>query len=115
LQQVILNLIRNAIDAMSSVAPDRRRLRLTTEIRAGSTAVLSVQDNGVGIAAEDQHRIFDAFFTTKSSGMGLGLALSRTIVESHGGTVRLIRSGAEGSCFEVALPIDMRGSERIHR
>jgi signal transduction histidine kinase len=79
LQQVVLNLIRNAIDAMSLIAPDKRRLRLATQIREGSTAVLSIHDEGGGVSAADHNRIFDAFFTTKSSGMGLGLAISRTL------------------------------------
>jgi signal transduction histidine kinase len=105
LQQVILNLIRNAIDAMRTVIPDDRRLRLATEIREGSMVVLSVHDGGAGIAPEDRDRIFDAFFSTKNSGMGLGLALSRTIVESHGGALLLARSGPEGSTFEIALPV----------
>lgn len=105
LQQVILNLIANAIDAMSSVAPNDRELKMTTEVRGGS-AVLIVQDAGAGIPATDHDRIFDAFFTTKRLGTGLGLALGRTIVESHGGELRLARSsGAKGSTFEIVLPI----------
>jgi len=105
LQQLILNLIRNAIDAMSSVAPELRQLGLATKIREGSTVLLSVQDTGAGVPVEDRDRIFDAFFTTKPSGMGLGLAISRTIVESHGGSLRLAKSGPNGSIFEIALPI----------
>lgn len=108
LQQVVLNLVRNAIDAMVSVTPDNRRLAVATEIRRGSTAVLTIQDTGVGIAEEDHDRVFDAFFTTKTSGMGLGLAISRTIVESHGGALRLVGSGPAGSTFEVTLPINPR-------
>jgi signal transduction histidine kinase len=104
LQQVILNLIRNAIDAMSSVAPGDRRLRLATDLK-GSTVVLSIHDTGTGIPAGDHNRVFEAFFTSKNSGMGLGLAISRTIVESHGGALRLAGSGPEGSTFEFALPI----------
>jgi signal transduction histidine kinase len=105
LQQAILNLITNAIDAMSSIAPDDRELRMTTEVRGGS-AVLIVEDAGAGIPATDHDRIFDAFFTTKRSGTGLGLALGRTIVESHGGELRLAgSSGAKGSTFEIVLPI----------
>jgi signal transduction histidine kinase len=105
LQQLILNLIRNAIDAMSSVAPELRQLGLATKIRKGSTVLLSVQDTGAGIPVVDHDRIFDAFFTTKPSGMGLGLAISRTIVENHGGSLRLAKSGPNGSIFEIALPM----------
>jgi signal transduction histidine kinase len=104
LQQVILNLGRNAIEAMNSVAPGARRLRLATRIGEESTVVLSVHDAGPGIPADDQDRIFDAFFTRKSSGMGLGLAISRTIVESHNGVLVLTGSGSAGSTFEMALP-----------
>ncbi len=102
LQQVILNLIRNAIDAMSSVGSDARLLRLTTRV-SGSTVLLSVADTGAGIVAGDNDLIFEAFFTTKRSGLGLGLAISRTIVESHGGSLRLARSGPDGSVFELSL------------
>jgi signal transduction histidine kinase len=105
LQQVILNLINNAIDALSAVAPDDRELKMTTEVRDGS-AVLIVQDAGAGIPATDHDRIFDAFFTTKRLGTGLGLALGRTIVERHGGELRLAgSSGSKGSTFEIVLPI----------
>src|SRR5262249_24459212 len=72
LQQVILNLVRNAIDAMESTSPHARRLRLATSLIVKSMAVLSVQDSGPGIVSEDQKRIFEPFFTTKPSGMGLG-------------------------------------------
>lgn len=104
LQQVTLNLIRNAIEAMSSGAVKTRRLTLITKIGLGSTVLLSIRDTGAGIPKADQDHIFDAFFTTKSSGMGLGLAISRTIVESHGGSLRLAESNLEGSTFEIELP-----------
>jgi signal transduction histidine kinase len=105
LQQVILNLIANAIDAMGAVAPDDRQLTMSTEVREGS-AVLTVQDAGAGIPMADRDRIFDAFFTTKRLGTGLGLALGRTIVESHGGELRLAESsGVRGSTFEIVLPL----------
>lgn len=105
LQQVVLNLIRNAIDAMTGRSADDRYLSLSTELRNGTTAVLTVRDSGAGIAEEDHDRVFDAFFTRKTAGMGLGLAISRTIVEGHGGALRLAASGAQGSVFEVALPV----------
>ena len=105
LQQVLLNLVKNAIDAMRSVAPETRRLRLTTGFDGRSTVWLSVQDSGPGIAVEDRERIFDPFFTTKSGGMGLGLAICFTVVENHGGKLRLVKSDSEGTTFELAIPV----------
>ena len=105
LQQVLLNLIKNAIDAMGSTAPEARRLRLTTSVDAHSTVLLSVQDSGPGIPVEDRQRIFDPFFTTKSGGMGLGLAICSTVVEKHGGKLRLVKSDSDGSIFELAIPV----------
>ena len=105
LQQVLLNLIKNAIDAMSSVAPDARLLRLTTSFDGHSTVLLAVQDSGPGIPVEDRERMFDPFFTTKSGGMGLGLAICFTVVENHGGKLRLVKSDSDGSIFELAIPV----------
>ena len=105
LQQVLLNLIKNAIDAMSSVAPEARRLRLTTSFDGHATILLSVQDSGPGIPVEDRERIFDPFFTTKSGGVGLGLAISSTLVASYGGKLRLVKSNSDGSIFELAIPV----------
>jgi C4-dicarboxylate-specific signal transduction histidine kinase len=103
LQQVILNLIRNAIEAMGSTAPGARRLRLVARREGHSSVVLSVQDSGPGITAEDAARVFEPFFTTKPGGMGLGLAICRTIAQDHGGDLRLAQSGPDGCVFEVAL------------
>jgi signal transduction histidine kinase len=105
LQQVLLNLVRNAIDAMSFTPPEARRLRLKTSFDGGSTVLMSVQDSGSGISAEDRERIFDTFFTTKPTGMGLGLAISSTLVASRGGKLRLIKSDSDGSIFELAVPV----------
>ena len=105
LQQILLNLVRNAIDAMSSSPPEARRLRLKPSFDGHSTILLSVQDSGRGISAEDRERIFDPFFTTKSGGMGLGLAISSTLVANHGGKLRLIKSDSDGSIFELELPV----------
>jgi signal transduction histidine kinase len=105
LQQVLLNLIRNAIDAMGSSPPNARRLRLKTSFNGQSTVLMSVEDTGIGISAEDRERIFDPFFTTKSSGMGLGLAISSTLVANHGGKLRLVKSDTDGSIFELAMPV----------
>ena len=105
LQQVLLNLVKNAIDAISSVAPDARHVRLTTSFDGHSTVLLSVQDSGRGIPVEDRERMFDPFFTTKSGGMGMGLAICFTVVENHGGKLRLVKSDSDGSIFELAIPI----------
>ena len=105
LQQVLLNLVKNAIDAMNSVPPEARRLRLTTGFDGHSTVLLSVEDSGHGIPVEDQKRIFDPFFTTKSSGMGLGLAICSAVVEKQGGKLRLVKSDFKGTIFELAMPV----------
>jgi C4-dicarboxylate-specific signal transduction histidine kinase len=105
LQQVLLNLVTNAIDAMSSSPPEARRLRLKTSFDGQSTVLMSVQDSGPGISAVDRERIFDPFFTTKPGGMGLGLAISSTLVASRGGKLRLIKSDSDGSIFQLAIPV----------
>ena len=110
LQQVVLNLVKNAIDAMSSVAPDARHVRLTTSFDGHSTILLSVQDSGRGIPVEDRERMFDPFFTTKSGGMGMGLAICFTVVENHGGKLRLVKSDSDGSIFELAIPVGGQNS-----
>jgi C4-dicarboxylate-specific signal transduction histidine kinase len=109
LQQVLLNLIRNAVDAMSCSPADARRLQLKTSLGGRSTVLISVQDSGPGISAEDRLRIFDPFFTTKPNGMGLGLAISSTLVARSGGKLRLVKSEPDGSVFELAIPT---GSQR---
>ena len=105
LQQVLLNLVRNAIDAMRVVPPHARRLRLSGRLDRHSTVVLLIEDSGPGIPAKDRDRIFEPFFTTKSSGMGLGLAICSTVIENHGGKLRLVKSDDTGSIFEVAIPV----------
>jgi C4-dicarboxylate-specific signal transduction histidine kinase len=105
LQQVIINLIMNSIDAMEHVLPHARRLRLVTSVNGASSVVLSIQDSGPGIAAENTNRVFDPFFTTKSFGMGLGLSICQTIVEEHGGQLRLAKTKTGGCVFEIVLPI----------
>jgi C4-dicarboxylate-specific signal transduction histidine kinase len=100
-----LNLVKNAIDAMSTVAPDGRFLDLATRLERNLIVRLSVQHSGGGIPSEDQDRIFEPFFTTKAAGMGLGLAVCPTIVEDHGGKVRLAKSDSRGSIFDVTLPV----------
>jgi signal transduction histidine kinase len=111
-QQVILNLVKNAIEAMQSVSPSKRRLRLVTGFDGKSNVSVYVQDSGPGIAPNDKDRIFDPFFTTKRSGMGLGLSICRTIVEDHGGNLRLSKADSRGTSFEVVFPIDVESGAR---
>jgi signal transduction histidine kinase len=105
LQEVILNLIHNALEAMDT-APDRpRELYVRTE-RSGRDAILiAVKDSGPGIDPAKIGMIFDAFFTTKAHGMGLGLAICRLIVERHGGQLTAQSDGMNGALFNVVLPI----------
>jgi signal transduction histidine kinase len=105
LQQVIFNLIKNAIDAMEGVPLGERHLRLVTGFDRKSIVSLYIRDSGPGINAEDQDRIFDPFFTTKPAGMGMGLSICRTIIETHGGSLRLAKTNHRGSSFEISLPI----------
>ena len=104
LQQILLNLVRNAIDAMSSSPSDERRLGLKTSFDGHSTVLMSVEDSGPGISPEDTERIFEPFFTTKSGGMGLGLAISSSLVVNRGGKLRLGKSDSDGSIFEIEMP-----------
>ena len=107
LQQVILNLIRNAIEAMAVDPATIKTLRLVT-IQNGNSVVLSVQDSGPGIVPENETNVFDPFYTTKSSGMGLGLAICRRIIEDHRGELRLTKTGSNGCIFEITLPMQQR-------
>jgi C4-dicarboxylate-specific signal transduction histidine kinase len=105
LQQVIINLVMNGIEAMRSVTDRPRELLIRSCQDETQQVLVSVTDSGVGISAENADRLFNAFFTTKSSGMGMGLSICRSIVEAHGG--RLSASGNEGpgATFRFVLPL----------
>lgn len=103
IQQVIFNLVKNAIEAMRGVSPNKRHLRVLTSFD-GKLVALYVQDTGPGIGVKDRDRIFEPFFTTKPTGTGLGLSICRTIVETHGGVLRLVKTEPHGSSFELAFP-----------
>jgi signal transduction histidine kinase len=105
LQQVILNLIKNAIEAMSAVENGSRVLELKTELGEAENLLITVQDSGPGIDAENIERIFDRFFTTKSRGMGIGLSICRSIIEAHGGRLWAEPSVHQGSVLRISLPI----------
>lgn len=108
LQQVVLNLVVNAVEAMSA-ANSRRRELIIRSNRDGDGVLVSVTDSGPGLPLEQEEKIFGAFFTTKPGGLGMGLAISRTIIEAHGG--RLWATGAgEGAVFQFRLPIHAEGN-----
>jgi PAS domain S-box-containing protein len=104
LQQLILNLIMNAVEAMSGVEDGAREIVISTERNEGGEVLVSVQDTGVGLDAGGRESIFDAFYTTKTMGMGMGLAISRTIVERHGGRVWATSNEGTGSTFSFVVP-----------
>ena len=108
LQQVILNLVKNAVDAMQSIPADARFLQVATQPNGPFAVRLTVQDTGIGISKENEGRIFDPFYSTKPSGMGLGLAICRTIVENHGGELRLSESNSRGSIFDIILAVNQQ-------
>ncbi|WP_246663881.1 PAS domain-containing sensor histidine kinase [Phyllobacterium sp. SYP-B3895] len=104
LQQVIMNLLRNAIDAMSEAGGRTRRIIIRTELSAGGDVQLSVEDAGVGLPADDMDRIFDSFYTTKQDGMGIGLSVSRSIVENHNGRLWARANEEQGVTVSFTLP-----------
>jgi signal transduction histidine kinase len=104
LQEVFINLVNNAIEAMDGIQDDRRILRLSAEHHGDRAIVVTVEDSGTGIDPKQTERIFDAFFTTKPQGMGLGLAICRMIVERHEGQLTASPADPRGSVFRVVLP-----------
>lgn len=104
LQQVILNLLRNAVDAMSGVGDGPRELVIRTEREGDGQVRLTVKDNGVGFDAQGADKLFDAFYTTKSDGMGMGLSISRSIIESHHGRLWGASNDGPGATFAFSIP-----------
>jgi C4-dicarboxylate-specific signal transduction histidine kinase len=105
LQQVLLNLILNGLEAMEASPPDERTLVLRTVHADAATVRVGVQDSGPGIAPERLTRIFEPFYTTKATGMGMGLALTRSIIEAHGGTIWAENNPERGATFWFGLPV----------
>lgn len=104
LQQVLLNLTRNAVEAMNACAAEGRSMVIRTETLSGDEVGLMVEDTGLGVPDTMLEQLFEPFFTTKPEGMGLGLSLSRSIIETHGGTLRYDSRPGSGSMFTIRLP-----------
>ena len=114
LQQVLLNLIINAIEAMAGITYRERTLRIRSEVGDldGKTAVsVKVTDTGLGFSPTAVGRLFEAFHTTKPEGMGMGLWISRSIIEAHGGRLTAQSNNGPGATFEISLPAETGGPE----
>ncbi len=104
LQQVFMNLMLNAIEAMKDTGGE---LTITSRVNSERQLIVSITDTGVGLPAEGTERIFDAFHTTKPQGTGMGLAITRSIIEAHGGRVWATRNLGSGATFHFSLPIEV--------
>jgi PAS domain S-box-containing protein len=106
LQQVMLNLLMNSIDALKAAASeDRKHLLIKTEKYEANEILIAVKDSGPGLDKKNLERIFEAFYTTKAEGMGMGLSISRSIVEAHGGRLWAIANKDKGATFQFTLPV----------
>jgi PAS domain S-box-containing protein len=103
LQQVVLNLIVNGVEAMSGVCDGLRELRIGTA-NDGAEVLVTVQDSGPGLSPDSSERLFEAFYTTKPEGMGMGLSICRSIIEAHGGSIRATANAPRGATFQFSLP-----------
>jgi len=106
LQQVILNLIINGLESIAKSKDGRRELAVSSDRDKANNVVIAVSDSGEGLDTANTDRVFDAFFTTKPDGMGMGLAISRTIIESHGGRLWATANSPRGAVFQFSLPVD---------
>jgi C4-dicarboxylate-specific signal transduction histidine kinase len=105
IQQVLINLVHNAVDAMHDTPPGRRLVEIATNRNGDDTICVAVRDYGSGISETTRERLFEQFFTTKDDGLGMGLAIVRSIVEVHGGTVAAENAEGGGARFHFRLPI----------
>jgi signal transduction histidine kinase len=104
LQQLVLNLIMNAVEAMGDVEDGVREIVISTQAGQGAELLVTVRDSGVGLDPENKEKIFDAFYTSKSVGMGMGLAISRSIIEHHGGRLWAVANQGPGATFLFTIP-----------
>jgi signal transduction histidine kinase len=112
LQQVVLNLLRNASDAMVDVDDRPRQLLIRTDMEGEEGVRLTVRDAGVGIDSQGMDKLFDAFYSTKTGGMGIGLSVSRSIIERHHGRLWATANDGPGVTFAFSIPIEASGPSR---
>ncbi|MBU0641147.1 MAG: PAS domain S-box protein [Planctomycetes bacterium] len=105
IEQVVLNLVYNAIEAMQDIEVAERQLRIATRCQGGSNVLVTVTDSGPGFPPETAHQLFDPFFSTKTEGMGMGLSVSRSIIETHEGRLWATAGDGRGSTFQFTLPM----------
>ena len=110
IQQVLINLLGNAFDAMRDISPSKRKVEIATELDAGSVRV-SVRDHGLGIGKTSSERLFEQFYTTKEDGLGMGLAIVRSIIQAHSGTISAENAEGGGARFVFGLPAGNRSLE----
>jgi signal transduction histidine kinase len=110
LQQVVLNLVLNAIEAMNGVAEVSRELLVRTAANRPNTVLVAIHDTGSGLEPGKIESLFDAFYTTKHDGMGMGLAISRTIIEAHGGRIWAESNAPRGAILQFTLPVGPLGA-----
>ncbi len=110
LQQVLLNLVVNAFDAMRGMPPRKRKVVITTRSNASGFVEVNVLDHGAGISVDVREHLFEQFFTTKAEGLGMGLAIARTIAESHGGTITAESIANAGAQFTFTLPAEVQAA-----
>jgi len=109
LQQVVVNLVMNGLEAMAPVTDRPREMLIRSQPHEASEVLVAVQDSGIGIDSANAERLFNAFFTTKASGMGMGLSISRSIIVAHGGDLFASPNADHGATFQFTLPSSSQG------
>jgi signal transduction histidine kinase len=107
LQQVLLNLIMNGIEAMKAVAAQTRELRVSSTLAEQGSVLVAVEDTGTGLDPAIEQRIFETFFTTKFDGLGMGLSICRSIIEAHGGRLWVSPCAPHGTVLRFTVPIGL--------
>ena len=113
-EQIVVNLVANAVDAVSGLPPERRKVTIAGRLAETGSVEIAVRDHGWGVPEDLRDKLFEAFVTTKANGLGLGLAISRSIVESHGGKIWVIHHKPHGAAFHFTLPLNPVKNEESH-